>query len=160
MIDKSMSGPFGWWEGVDYPSTTSPWDIDHAAGGGGSNQHMWGQSTATKVLFDSLIAEKSDGTVIVGRGVPDEWLRGNGQKIGLNDYPISGGRLGYQLSVAGKTVTIQFTGATTQASAYSIELPVLRNNIVNVSVKSVVDQSAGTIRVPRGTNRVTIVLRH
>ncbi|MFD7155672.1 sugar-binding protein [Kribbella sp. NPDC059898] len=157
MIDKSQSGPFGWWEGVDYPSVTSPWNIDHAAGGGGSNQHMWGQSTATKVLFDSLIAEKADGTVIVGRGVPDEWLRGNGEKIGLKDYPISGGRLGYQLWVAGKTVTIQFTGKT---PASSIELPGLRDNIANVSVSSTVDQAAGTIKLPRGTSRVTIVLRH
>ncbi|MGZ0153507.1 sugar-binding protein [Kribbella sp. WER1] len=157
MIDKSQSGPFGWWEGVDYPSATSPWNIDHAAGGGGSNQHMWGQSTATKVLFDSLIAEKSDGTVIVGRGVPDEWLRGNGEKIGLDDYPITGGRLGYRLSVAGKTVTIQFTGNTPAAS---IELPGLRNNIANVSGRSTVDQTAGTIEVPRGTSRVTIVLKH
>ncbi|NUR97944.1 MAG: sugar-binding protein, partial [Kribbellaceae bacterium] len=157
MIDKSMSGPFGWWEGVDYPSPTSPWNIDHAAGGGGSNQHMWGQSTATKVLFDSLIAEKSDGTVIVGRGVPDEWLRGNGQKVALNNYPISGGRLGYQLSVAGKTITIQFTGNTPPTS---IELPALRNNIASVSGKPVVDEPAGTIQLPRGTSRVTIVLRH
>ncbi|HWD78002.1 MAG TPA: sugar-binding protein [Kribbella sp.] len=157
MIDQSMSGPFGWWEGVDYPSTTSPWNIAHAAGGGGSNQHMWGQSTATKVLFDSLIAEKSDGSVIVGRGVPDEWLHGNGQKIGLNNYPITGGRVGYQLSVAGRTVTIQFTGSTPAAS---IELPGLRNNIEDVSVKSTVNQAAGTIQVPRGTSRVTIVLRH
>ncbi|NUR95633.1 MAG: sugar-binding protein, partial [Kribbellaceae bacterium] len=157
MIDKSMSGPFGWWEGVDYPSATSPWNIDHAAGGGGSNQHMWGQSTATKVLFDSLIAEKSDGSVIVGRGVPDEWLRGNGQKIALNNYPVSGGRLGYQLSVAGRTVTIQFTGKTPPAS---IELPGLRDNIANVSVTSTVNEAAGTILVPRGTSRVTIVLRH
>ncbi|HZX06209.1 sugar-binding protein [Kribbella sp.] len=161
MIDKSMSGPFGWWEGVDYPNAASPWNIDHAAGGGGSNQHMWGQSTATKVLFDSLIAEKSDGTVIVGRGVPDEWLRGNGEKIGLDDYPITNGaRLGYHLTTAGKTVTIQFTGDTNRATGYSIELPGLRNNIQNVSAKAGIDQAAGRVKLPRGTTRVTIVLRH
>ena len=31
---------------------------------------MLGQSTATKVLVDSLIALKSNGSVIIGRGVP------------------------------------------------------------------------------------------
>ncbi|MFG1911398.1 sugar-binding protein [Kribbella sp. NPDC048928] len=162
MIDQSMSGPYGWWEGVDYPSATSPWDIDHARGGGGSNQHMWGQSTATKVLFDSLIAEKADGTVIIGRGVPDEWLRGNGKKIGLDSYPTTnGGRLGYQLTTAGKTVTIQFSGDTRRPTGYSIELPALRNNIANVSVHSAtINQAAGTIHLPQGTSRVTIVLKH
>ncbi len=157
MIDKAMSGPFGWWEGVDYPSADSPWDIDHARGGGGSNQHMWGQSTATKVLFDSLIAEKSDGTIIIGRGVPNEWIRDH-QKIGLTRYPASNGtRVGYQLTTVGKRVTIRFTGP---ATAYSLELPVLRNNVASVSVRgAAVDQAAGSIKLPRGTSMVTITLK-
>lgn len=161
MIDKTMSGPFGWWEGVDYPSADSPWNIDHARGGGGSNQHMWGQSTATKVLFDSLIAEKSDGTVIIGRGVPNEWIR-NQQKIGLTSYPVTnGGRLGYQLTTAGKTVTLQLTGNTSTPTGYSLELPALRNNIAYVAAKgATINQTAGTIHLPRGTTRVTVVLRH
>jgi len=161
MIDKTMSGPFGWWEGVDYPSADSPWNIDHARGGGGSNQHMWGQSTATKVLFDSLIAEKSDGTVIIGRGVPNEWIR-NRQKIGLTSYPVTnGGRLGYQLTTAGKTVTLQLTGNTSTPTGYSLELPALRNNIAYVAAKgATINQTAGTIHLPRGTTRVTVVLRH
>ncbi|TDW92747.1 hypothetical protein EV137_0007 [Kribbella pratensis] len=161
MIDKTMSGPFGWWEGVDYPSADSPWDIDHARGGGGSNQHMWGQSTATKVLFDSLIAEKSDGTVIIGRGVPNEWIRTR-QKIGLNSYPVTnGGRLGYQLTTAGKTVTLQLTGNTATPTGYSLELPALRNNIAYVAAKgATINQSAGTIHLPRGTTHATVVLRH
>jgi hypothetical protein len=161
MIDKTMSGPFGWWEGVDYPSATSPWNIDHARGGGGSNQHMWGQSTATKVLFDSLIAEKSDGTVIIGRGVPNEWLRSR-QKIGLDRYPVTnGGRVGYRLTTSGTRVTIQLSGDVRDVTAYSIELPALKNNVAQVSVKgATVDQATGKIRLPSGTRHVTITLRH
>ncbi|GAA1721585.1 hypothetical protein GCM10009745_83210 [Kribbella yunnanensis] len=158
MIDKAMSGPFGWWEGVDYPSADSPWNIDHARGGGGSNQHMWGQSTATKVLFDSLIAEKSDGTIIIGRGVPTEWIRDH-QKIGLNRYPARNGtRVGYQLTTIGRRVTIRFTGPPT---TYSLELPTLRNNIASVSARgAVIDQAAGTIKLPRGTQTATITLKN
>ncbi|MEV6266824.1 sugar-binding protein [Kribbella sp. NPDC051936] len=159
MIDKTMSGPFGWWEGVDYPSADSPWNIDHARGGGGSNQHMWGQSTATKVLFDSLIAEKSDGTVIIGRGVPNEWIR-NRQQIALNSYPVTGGRIGYQLTTSGRTVTLRLSGDTAKPTGYSIELPVLRDNIAHVSTEgAVVDQVTGTVRLPRGTTQATVVLR-
>ncbi|MFF0341536.1 sugar-binding protein [Kribbella sp. NPDC004875] len=161
MIDKSQSGPFGWWEGVDYPNATSPWDIDHAAGGGGSNQHMWGQSTATKVLFDSLIAERSDGTVILGRGIPNEWIRTH-QKVALDRYPVAaGGRVGYTLTTTGKSVQIELTGAVGDVAGFSIELPALRDNIANVSVKGAgVNQSAGTVRLPHGTKRVTLTLRH
>ncbi|MEV6417842.1 sugar-binding protein [Kribbella sp. NPDC051718] len=159
MIDKSQSGPFGWWEGVGYPSANSPWDIDHASGGGGSNQHMWGQSTATKVLFDSLIAEKSDGTLILGRGVPDEWLTDR-QKIAIDNYPTTDGkRVGYRLTTNGKYLSLELTGAS--AAGYSLELPALRNNIAAVSIKgAVVDQSAGTIALPAGTTHATITLQH
>jgi hypothetical protein len=160
MIDKSQSGPFGWWEGVDYPSATSPWNIDHARGGGGSNQHMWGQSTATKVLFDSLIAERSDRTVIIGRGIPNEWIRTH-QKVALDRYPVAaGGRVGYTLTTAGKSVVIELTGDVADVAGFSIELPALRDNLANVSVKgATVDESAGTVRLPAGTKRVTLTLR-
>jgi hypothetical protein len=159
MIDKAMSGPFGWWEGVDYPSETSPWDVDHARGGGGSNQHMWGQSTATKVLFDSLVAQKSDGTVIIGRGVPNEWITGR-QKIAIDNYPVADGkRLGFRLTASGKTVSIELTGDG--PTGYSIELPALKDNIASVSVKGVaINQTGGTVLLPGGTKRVTITLQH
>jgi hypothetical protein len=158
MIDQAMSGPFGWWEGVDYPDQNSPWNIDHARGGGGSNQHMWGQSTATKVLFDSLLAEKADGSVIIGRGVPDEWLRDR-QKIALNNYPVSNGkRIGYRLTTSGKYVSLELSGDA--VTGYSIELPALRNNVAGVSVKgATVNQAAGTVLLPAGTKHATITLQ-
>jgi hypothetical protein len=120
---------------------------------------MWGQSTAIKVLFDSLIAEKSDGTVIIGRGVPNEWIR-NRQQIALNSYPVTGGRIGYQLTTSGRTVTLRLSGDTAKPTGYSIELPVLRDNIAHVSTGgAVVDQVTGTVRLPRGTTQATVVLR-
>ena len=90
MIDYAQSGPFSWWEGVKEPSKKSIWSINHAKGGGGSCPHMWGQSTATKVLIDSLISEKADGTVIIGRGIPQEWLY-EGSVIEIENIPIAGG---------------------------------------------------------------------
>lgn len=91
MIEKAQSGPFSWWEGIKYPDSKSKWDISHASGGGGSCPHMWGQSTATKVLFDSIICEKADGTLIIGRGIPKEWLK-EGCRIQVRKYPVSGGK--------------------------------------------------------------------
>lgn len=91
MIDNAQSGPFSWWEGVKYPDSKSIWSISHASGGGGSCPHMWGQSTASKVLFDSIICEKADGTLIIGRGIPKEWLT-EGCRIQVRKYPVSGGK--------------------------------------------------------------------
>ena len=91
MIDHTQSGPFSWWEGIDYPDEKSPWNRSHASGGGGSCPHIWGQSTATKVLFDSLVCEKSDGTVIIGRGIPDGWKKA-GNVMDIRKIPLSTGR--------------------------------------------------------------------
>ncbi len=165
MIENSMSGLYGWWEGVGYPSATSPWDIDHAAGGGGSCQHIWGQSTASKVLVDSLIAEKTDGTVIIGRGVPTEWIT-TGETLEIGNYPVKdNNRVGYTLTTSGKTVNIAFTGTDLSAVNFSVELISLKNNIVSATAKDAdgqtlsgvtFDYTLGTVTLPAGTASVSI----
>ena len=74
MVTHTQSGPYSWWESASAPSTTSPWIGSHPAGGQGSSPHAWGIANANKVLLDSLAAQKSDGDLVVGRGVPDSWL--------------------------------------------------------------------------------------
>ena len=70
MIDHAQSGPFSWWEGVGYPEADGGiWASGGSGSGGGSCPHMWGQSTATKVLWDSLIVQKADSTLLIGRGM-------------------------------------------------------------------------------------------
>lgn len=110
MIENAMSGPFSWWEGVDYPSENSPWDIPHAAGGGGSCQHIWGQSTASKALLDSLICQRTNGDIIIGRGVPQEWLF-DGAVIEIKKYPIeNGGKINMRLAVENGEIKTEITG--------------------------------------------------
>jgi LPXTG-motif cell wall-anchored protein len=161
MIEHSQSGPFGWWEGVDYPNVNSPWNIDHAAGGGGSDQHMWGQAMGTNVLFDSLLSLKSDGSVIVGRGVPADWVA-DGQKVALDNFPVSdGGRIGYTMEAGAKSVKLSFTGDLDKVPSISVQLIALKDNIASVDVKgAVVDATAGTVTLPGGTKSVTIRLGH
>ena len=158
MIEHAMSGPFGWWEGVDYPHTSSPWEINHAVGGGGSCQHMWGQSTASKVLIDSLVAEKINEKIIIGRGIPSEWIAA-GESISVSNHVVEQGkRIGYTISTAadGKTVTIEFTGDTTELPL-SIELIAFKNNISSVSTGKVKRES-GIVTVPGGTEEVVVTL--
>ena len=76
MIANSQSGPYSWWESSTAPSTSTPWIGRHPAAGQGSSPHAWGMSEANKVLLDSLVAQGSDGDLIVGRGVPATWLKG------------------------------------------------------------------------------------
>ncbi|HZJ78391.1 MAG TPA: carbohydrate-binding protein [Clostridia bacterium] len=129
MIDFAQSGPYSWWEGIDYPDKASPWNINHCPRGGGSCQHMWGQAVATKVLFDSLICEKSDGSLIIGRGIPREWLW-DGEEIEVENYPISRNRrVGFNIKTQGNNITVHLLGDEIDNDTY-IEFPLLGNKDV------------------------------
>lgn len=156
MIENTMSGPFGWWEGIRNSTTDSLWEGTHSTSGTGSCQHMWGQSVITKVLIDSLIAEKADGTVIVGRGLSNEWLT-DGQAIEIENYPVSGGNMGYLMSVSDKTITISFTGSTDREK--SVELLALKRNIVSAD-GCAYNSATGTVTVPADVDTVVIQMRN
>lgn len=116
MLAHAMSGPFAWWEAVGCPSERSAWRRPHAAVGGGSCPHIWGQSAATKVLLDALISEKTDGTLILFRGIPDAWY---GQSLAADNFPVHGGRVSVRLE-HGRELTL--SGAIA-ARSVEISLP-------------------------------------
>lgn len=156
MINNSMSGLYGWWEGVAYPDdTTNLWDRASSIGGGGSCQHMWGQSTATKVLLDSFLAEKSDGSIIAGRGLPLEF-NGDGETIEISNWLCNAGKhIGFKMETDDKTITFTLTGDTLE-NAVSLELLALVDNIDSVSVGCTYDMAAGAVHIPAGVKSVTI----
>ena len=159
MIENAQGGPFGWWEGVAYPNeANNPWNINSSNGGGGSCQHMWGQSTATKVLIDAFLAEKADGTVIVGRGLPLEF-NAEGEQITVSNYLANGGkRIGFDMTTSNGVITFKLTGDKLE-NPVSLELLALKNNIASVSNEAcVVDVENGTVLIPAGVTEITITL--
>lgn len=156
IIENTMSGPFGWWEGIGNSTTSSPWEGVHATSGTGRCQHMWGQSGATKVLIDSLVAEKADSTVIVGRELPNEWLT-NGQTIEIESYPVFGGNMNYLMSISDKTITIIFTGNTDRVK--SVEFLALKRNIASAD-GCAYNSATGTVTVPADVDTVVIEVRN
>ena len=181
-INSAMSSPFGWWEGAgptDFsdlrPDPSSPlWNRDNVLGGGGSCQHMWGQATASKVLYDALVAERvfndnKNVEIIIGRGVPKEWVTnattGNNIVAAVENYPVlQGARAGYTIERNGSKLKITLNcdkeNAKVDANTveqWSIQLPSMVNNISAVSA-GVVDNANGIVTVPLETKEVTIVL--
>jgi|GEM_PF-5793799 Uncharacterised Sugar-binding Domain./S-layer homology domain. len=180
MIEKSMSGPFSWWEGIAYPAANSPWantsdslNAQNTPGGGGSAQHMWGQAVNSKVLIDSLIAERifdqnQKDEVIVGRGIPKEWVleatRSQPVVAKVRNYPVmQGGRAGYAIVRNGNKlevtldVQLEQAGIDTSSASFSIQLPSMVNNIAGVSA-GVVNNEKGIVTVPLNTKKLIITL--
>jgi len=155
MIESAMTGPFSWWEGILNPKNTS-WEGTHPKYGNGASPHMWGQSVCTKVLIDSLIAEKIDGKIIIGRGIPEEWI-GNSQVIELNNYPISGNRrMGVRIQSYSDRVLITFTGDS-PVNEILIDLPVFLTRIKGATAGNVNFQN-GRVTVSPDTKSVTVYL--
>ncbi|MEI6579077.1 MAG: hypothetical protein WCN92_06380 [Eubacteriales bacterium] len=109
MIENTQSAPLAWWEmAVNYKHKnilttkviTDAW---------GSIPNSWSVANCNKVLVNSLIAEKHDGTVIVGRGIPREWLKGFNH-IAVTNYPTGKGPVSYNMNIDNDKIEIEFTG--------------------------------------------------
>lgn len=156
MINNSMSGPYSWWEGIASAGATNWTPGGHATAGTGSSPHMWGQANASKVLLDSLIAERSDGRVIVGRGVPSEWLR-DGQPVSVTNAPIAGGnRMGFTVTTSGTDVTLTLSGHA-PSGGVEFDIPWFIGHIASASTGTV-DNANGVVTLPPGATGVTVGL--
>lgn len=156
MISNSQSGPYSWWESSSAPSTSNPWVGRHPASGQGASPHAWGMSQANGVLLASLAAQRADGDLVVGRGVPQQWLDDN-QSISVSNFPTtSGRRLSFTIAAHGGSVSLAMHG---QASAGRtlFQLPSFVDHIGRSSAGQV-DQASGTVTLPPGTMNVTVQL--
>ena len=110
------------------------------------------------VLLDSLAAQRSDGSLVVGRGVPDSWVSG-GQVISLANFPTTGGHhIGLSIRASGTTVTLTVRGGKA-AGPVLFELPAFVNNIAHAS-SGTVSESAGSVTLPATSSSVTVQLKH
>lgn len=156
LIKNDQAGPYSWWEGSTPPGTT-PWIGNHPASGGGASPHSWGIAMGDLGLLDSLVSQRTDGSLIVGRGAPDSWVR-SGQRIAVFNFPTTdGSRIGVTITTRGDSVTLQLTGRPSGPVAF--ELPAFVNNIASASAGTV-DNGAGTVTVPAYIRSVTVTLAH
>jgi hypothetical protein len=156
MVTHTQSGPYSWWESVSAPSTSSPWIGSHPSAGGGSSPHAWGIANANKVLLDSLVAQAADGTLIVGRGIPNDWVTA-GKAISVTNFPTTNGnRISIRISASERSVTLTLIGS---ARSVLFQLPLFVDNIATSSAGSLV-QTTGTITLSAQVRSVTVLLRH
>jgi hypothetical protein len=157
MIANSQSGPYSWWESSSAPSTHTPWLGQHPATGQGSSPHAWGMSQANGVLLASLVAQRADGALVVGRGVPAPWLRGD-PPISVTNFPTTDGRrLNLRISSSGVSVTLTLSGQPPSGPVL-FQLPSFIDNIATTSAGRV-DQGTGTVTLSPDTKGVTVRLR-
>lgn len=158
MVAHGQSGPWSWWESSSAPDPHSPWVGSHPASGQGSSPHAWGIAGSDKVLLDSIVAQRTEGSVVVGRGVPSTWLTG-GRAIAVSNFPTTGGkRSSFTIDAHGTTVSLTVAGAA-PAGKILFELPAFVANIASTT-SGTVDQKTGTVTLVPSVRHVTVTLRH
>jgi hypothetical protein len=156
MVRDGQSGPYSWWESQQFPNTGSPWTGTHPGSGNGSSPHAWGMANANMMLLDSLAAQRSNGSLVVGRGVPGSWLRG-GQVISLANFPTTGGRhTGLTIRASGSIVTLTLSGDQPSGPVL-FQLPAFVGNIAHASAGTV-DNKTGTVTLSPAVRSVTVRL--
>lgn len=157
MIANSQSGPYSWWESSSAPSSDTPWIGKHPTAGQGSSPHAWGMSQANAVLLDSVVAQSSDGSLIVGRGIPEQWLV-RGSSLSVSNFPtVDGQRLGLTITSTGRSVSLTLRGHR-PAGPVLVQLPTMIDNIAAAS-SGVIDEKTGTVTLSARNASVTIHLR-
>jgi hypothetical protein len=131
---------------------------------------MFGQSTATKVLVDSLIALKFEGPhgitlgrygVVIGRGVPNEWISG-GKVIEVSNFPIENQkRMGFNATLLdSQKLTLDLTGDTPGDLGALLDLQALKSNIQSVSPNWIPwNYQNGTVTIPPSVRHVEVNLQ-
>jgi hypothetical protein len=158
MIANGQSGPYSWWESQQFPNPGSPWTGTHPEGGNGSSPHAWGMANANMVLLDSLAAQRADGSLIVGRGVPNAWVV-TGKVISLANFPTVDGRhAGLTIRTSGAVVTLTLTGQR-PAGPVLFQLPAFVGNIAHASA-GVINETTGTVTLGPAVRTVAVQLKH
>jgi hypothetical protein len=157
MVSHTQSGPYSWWESASAPPTNSPWVGSHPATGQGSSPHAWGIANANKVLLDSLVAQASNGVLIVGRGMPDNWTT-SGNTTSVTNFPTTNGnRVNVTITSDGQAVTLTLSGSVPTGGVL-FQLPVFVNNIA-ATTAGTITQSTGTVRMSDHDRTATVRLR-
>ena len=158
MITNSQSGPYSWWRARRRRRPRRRGWAATRRRVRGPRLTLGAWRMPTRSCWTRLLAQESNGDLMVGRGVPDGWVSAGGT-VSVSNFPTTDGhRLGATISPRRGSVTLTLSGAA-PTGAVLFELPAFVNNIAATSSGSI-DQKTGTVRVASGVRRVTVRLRH
>jgi hypothetical protein len=114
-------------------------------------------SQANGVLLASLVAQRTDGVLVVGRGVPVQWL-GADPPISVTNFPTTDGRrLSLRISSSGRSVSLTLRGQPPSGPVL-FQLPQFIDNVATTSAGRV-DEGTGTVTLSPASRSVTVQLR-
>jgi hypothetical protein len=124
--------------------------------GGYGGYEAWGASFTKQALLQACVSVKTDGTIIIGRGIPESWLRPGDVTEWANVFINDNRKINFKITGGKAEVTLQITGDTPNGPVI-FNVPALKNNIAFVS-SGKADNSAGTVTLQPSEKSVTVKL--
>ena len=149
-LQANQSAPMQWGESFAAAGAPGSWTTPLA------DYESWGLTQTDKALLESSISVAFDGTRIIGRGIPTDWIT-SGRPVSWTDVPVgAGATAGFSITgLSGDEIHLTLTGNTSAPTQF--ELPVFVDNIKRVSTGTV-DEAAGTVTLPAGTTQTTVTI--
>jgi hypothetical protein len=121
------------------------------------NQDSWGYSFVKQALLQACASVMTDGTVILGRGIPDYWLFPGSVIEWANINVNDGKRIGFRISTGETSLELRISGDMPSGKII-LNPPILKNNVASVSA-GVIDHAMGLVTLPRETRTAMVRLK-
>jgi hypothetical protein len=153
---RNQCAPFQWSEAFEYKGKDQ-WVGMYTPQVSYGNYESWGANFSKQALLQACVSVKTDGTVIVGRGIPNHWLK-PGDVIEWSNVNVNDNRrINFRISSKGSEVKLQIRGDAPNGEV-RFNLPAFENNIASADAGTT-DNQKGVVTMTPSTTSVTVKLR-
>ncbi len=155
MLDFFLAGqqPVGWNQWAEVVSSTprKPFFV-------GDLPHAWVASDYVRSVLDMFAyLRERDDAIVIGAGIPLDWLDGDG--VGVSNLRVPGGSLGYRMRRAGGRITLDLpVDAPRPPATLVLKLPLANVASVRIDGKPA-EWRDGEVRLPKTASRVELMVR-
>ena len=152
----NMTAPYYWGESFHAPNSKGDWTRPE------TDLETWGLGFMRQALVQMCLSPMVDGTVIIGRGIPDYWLQ-DGKRISWKNLQINDGKkMNMLIARNGNIIKVSFDGDSPKGN-FIIDIPLCVNNISDVNNKGgsiiSINKKDGKIILSNGTKELKIKLK-
>jgi len=154
---NNQTAPYQWGESFDRGLNDQDWTRP------ATDYETWGLGYDKQALLESCLAVKTNGEIIVGRGIPLHWSK-PGDTIEWKDVRINNNRkLDFKIAFEDTEVILELSGDRPQKNII-FDVPALVGNIAKVIIDgkeaSSYDDATGQVVVPSNSSRVKVEFKH
>lgn len=153
-LHENQCAPFQWSEAFE-DKGRDQWAGMYLPQESYGNYESWGASFSKQAILQACASVHVDGTVIIGRGIPDSWLL-PGAVVEWANVNVNDGRLiDFTITSTGTEVTLEVRGDRPSGPVV-LDLPAMAGNVASASAGVVMP--SGAIRLEDGERAVTVKL--